>query len=665
MADQLAPGGAGQIPLQLGTYSGQLAPSAPPPAHADAAARGARARAHAAPRLVPEGAGAYTHGPSALVAELDARARLTPLGADALSAVLESDGSGLSSSSALQLADAWRSAQAAAESRPGGAEGEADEPRAPQARSARAAPRTAAEAGATAAPARATAAAGPAAPNAPKPSAAAATPDAPQGGEWSEAALPPVPRGGSRLVCEWRAGRPQNTAGGGGADGSGGACWWRHAPTPTLVWWYRGGWLGGLRHGVGMCVFYERAQTAEGGPAPAGEDDDGGAPPPSAAPIAAFSGEWRHGRWDGRGTLHTFAPARTLSGDFRGGLRFAAVRAQLSPGRSLYTGELGNGLRAGVGMSVERSGSDASVEYVGEWLDDLPHGAGARTDADGTYEGSFEHGLPHGRGALRRRSGAAFRGTWVRGVMEGRGRALPAQPARGAEGEEPRRWTEGVWVGGHLDLSSVDSGSAPLEGGGVYDGGLEGGLPHGKGRAHWPNGDTLEARWAHGELDPGEGGICVRTAASGDRYVGELRGGSVAFPRPHGYGALTAANGDRCEGKWRDGMPLDCDGAVTIEGQRYEGAWRGGVRSGRGRLRWPSGDEYEGQFEEGLPHGRGEHRYADGSSFRGLWRRGVPHGRGRLAEPDGRVVDAQWGDGRQLGQATASLTPAGSEIIYG
>jgi hypothetical protein len=219
-----------------------------------------------------------------------------------------------------------------------------------------------------------------------------------------------------------------------------------------------------------------------------------------------------------------------------------------------------------------------------------------------------------------------------------------------------------VWVGGALDPASVDVGAVVLGGGGLYDGALLDGVPHGKGRASWPDADTMEGVWAHGEPDPEHKGICVRTSASGERYVGEYRGGSLSFPRPHGYGALTAANGsDRCEGLWSEGMPYDCEGVVTLEGQRYEGAWRAGMRTGHGKLRWPSGEVYEGQFADGLPHGRGEQRYADGSSYRGLWRRGVPHGRGRLTEVSGRVLDAEWVDGRQGGgDAELAAEPLGA-----
>lgn len=675
VADSLAAGSPafGRIRLQQGIYQGGLAPT-----------QGGRGGGVA--RLVPEGAGAFTLAPSALHAELDARARLTPLAGATLSAVAESAASlPLSSASALQLAQTWRTAQAkAAREQQGeeaeGEEGDAgDEPPPP--------PPPPQHVGAVAPslPSPASAAGSAASRGQP----AAAVPGAQQppvtdaplspasarssgGGAEAEAELPPPPAGGSRLVGEWRAGQPFRSEGEGGEAGS---AWWRHAPSASLVWYYRGSWQGGLRHGSGTCVYYARrrqAHTANGASTGGAEGSSSRAPPPPPRageanagaqppePIATFRGEWRRGRWEGHGTLRTTAPARVLVGEFSGGLRSAAVRVELTPGGCVYSGHLADGLRSGVGMSVERtadggasgSGGDSGerpplLEYLGEWADDLPHGVGTRTDRHGIFEGQFAVGVPHGRGVLRASSGAVFRGTWDRGVMDGPGRALPA--AGGAEaGGGARRWTEGVWVRGSLDLASVDSGGARLEGGGWYEGGLLEGVPHGKGMARWPNGDTIDGQWAHGEPDPAQTAMCVRTAPNGDRYVGEARGGTSAFPRPHGFGALTTASGDHCEGLWSDGMPLNCAGVVTIDGQRYEGAWRAGVRSGQGRLRWPTGDEYEGQFVDGLPHGRGEHRYADGSRYHGHWQRGLPHGRGRLTEPNGRVVDGEWSEGKQV-----------------
>lgn len=625
-------------------YEGELAPAPP----ADTRARGPAA----SPRTVPDGWGAYTQGPSPMHAELDARARLTPLVGARLGAVLEGGSyASVSSSSALQLAHTWRAVQARADGRADGVHGDganAPSPPQPPQPPGRAPTDPTADADAARLP-RA-------------PDAARARSDGNGGGAGGSPprAPPAVPTGGSQLVGEWRAGRPFSADGG----GEGGSSWWQCTPCASLEWWYRGGWLGGLRHGEGTCVYYERALLERAARA----DVPGSAP--SVEPLAVFSGEWRHGRWDGNGTLRTSQPARTLVGQFRGGLRAAAVRVQLSPDGALYTGEMANGVRAGVGMSVEpppphASSTDVPVEYLGEWFDDLPHGLGKRTDSAGEFEGAFERGVPHGAGVLRKRTGAVFRGTWVLGVMEGRGRALPADGARadGARAGGARRWTEGVWVHGALDFASVDRGTARVDGDGAYEGSLRSGEPHGAGRAHWANGDTIDGVWAHGELDTEQPGMCVRTAPNGDRFVGECRGGTAAFPRPHGFGALMTASGDRCEGSWVDGMPQDCDGVLTLDGQRYEGAWRGGVRTGRGKLSWPSGDEYEGHFVEGLPHGRGEQRYEDGSIYRGLWRRGVPHGRGQLIEPSGRATDAQWADGKQVG-APVEPTPRPSVRIH-
>lgn len=69
--------------------------------------------------------------------------------------------------------------------------------------------------------------------------------------------------------------------------------------------------------------------------------------------------------------------------------------------------------------------------YVGGWQDDLRHGVGTATYANGDrYEGSWEHGVRSGRGVLyvtrRGRLVKSYEGQWVGNHRNGRGMACEA-----------------------------------------------------------------------------------------------------------------------------------------------------------------------------------------------------------------------------------------------
>lgn len=126
---------------------------------------------------------------------------------------------------------------------------------------------------------------------------------------------------------------------------------------------------------------------------------------------------------------------------------------------------------------------------------------------------------------------------------------------------------EGRWERGELDESIPSRTDRRLPDGSRYSGGWLRGVPHGRGTLVQQNGERLDGLFAQGELDTSQPYTVARRLADG-QYVGEMLG-----ERKHGFGILTQG-ADVCEGSWAAGMPIDCDGAITIDGQRYQGALR-------------------------------------------------------------------------------------------
>ena len=66
-------------------------------------------------------------------------------------------------------------------------------------------------------------------------------------------------------------------------------------------------------------------------------------------------------------------------------------------------------------MTFRRSGNT----YDGDWKDDLKHGEGVFTFANGArYEGAFVDNLKHGKGRMTNPKGKCIEGTWVNDKRE-------------------------------------------------------------------------------------------------------------------------------------------------------------------------------------------------------------------------------------------------------
>jgi hypothetical protein len=146
-----------------------------------------------------------------------------------------------------------------------------------------------------------------------------------------------------------------------------------------------------------------------------------------------YEGDWKHGRWTGRGQLSNG------DGDFyEGGLKndhkHGFGKMKFADGRT-FEGEYINGQMVEGKMTYQ----DEST-YSGSWVDGMRHGRGRCVFPDESiYEGEFKEGEFFGYGKMSWNDGGWYEGTWLNGEMHGRGREVRADGSLRHDGE----WLKG------------------------------------------------------------------------------------------------------------------------------------------------------------------------------------------------------------------------------
>lgn len=146
-----------------------------------------------------------------------------------------------------------------------------------------------------------------------------------------------------------------------------------------------------------------------------------------------YEGDWKHGRWTGRGQLSNG------DGDFyEGGLKndhkHGFGKMKFADGRT-FEGEYINGQMVEGKMTYQ----DGST-YGGSWVDGMRHGRGRCVFTDESiYEGEFKEGEFFGYGKMSWNDGGWYEGTWLNGEMHGRGREVRADGSLRHDGE----WLKG------------------------------------------------------------------------------------------------------------------------------------------------------------------------------------------------------------------------------
>ena len=127
-----------------------------------------------------------------------------------------------------------------------------------------------------------------------------------------------------------------------------------------------------------------------------------------------------------------------------------------------------------------------------------------------TYVGTLKDGRPDGQGRLSYRTGEVFEGTFVAGVLQGKGVHVGADGDR-YQGDFTAGRANGV---GRLATAKGD----------VYSGDFRDGLKHGKGETRLAGGVAYVSQWSNGQeigrpplvADPSVGGLLKAQAGGGD-----------------------------------------------------------------------------------------------------------------------------------------------------
>ena len=175
---------------------------------------------------------------------------------------------------------------------------------------------------------------------------------------------------------------------------------------------------------------------------------------------------------------------------------------------------------------------------------------------------------------------------------------------------------------------------------GTYEGDLENGERHGKGKMTYSNGEVYEGEWVN-DVKSGKG---KRTFSIGDVYEGEWQNSEM-----NGQGKLTYSNGTVYEGEWKNGLKNGQGKMSYSNGTEYEGEWKNNVKSGKGKRTFSNGDVYEGEWKNDIMNGQGRLTYTNGAVYEGEWKNDIMNGKGKLAY-NGSEYEGEWKNGKRHGQ---------------
>ncbi|KAL9187207.1 hypothetical protein ACHAXT_001310 [Thalassiosira profunda] len=151
------------------------------------------------------------------------------------------------------------------------------------------------------------------------------------------------------------------------------------------------------------------------------------------------------------------------------------------------------------------------------------------------------------------------------------------------------------------------------------------------------------------------------------RYSGGIYNGQLMNGKPHGKGGLRWEDGGFCEGYWKEGTLHGWGVMSWPSGQVYDGQWENGKENGRGTMTFASGSVYEGEFKKGAITGSGTMKYATGrtagSMYEGQWVQGVKNGKGTLTSATGEIYEGIWVRGELVSaESTNHVLPPDNAI---
>lgn len=206
------------------------------------------------------------------------------------------------------------------------------------------------------------------------------------------------------------------------------------------------------------------------------------------------------------------------------------------------------------------------------------------------------------------------------------------------------------------------------ETGGVYQGKVHRGVPHGWGKVVGADGSYTE-----GFFQEGKPSLWVRRISpSGLVYAGEIRDDQA-----HGKGVQTEPSGRTIDCQtWVRGEPEGYTVVSCLVGGKTKTVYRGGLKKGkkhgegtfyfektkttysgtfvedllqgRGKAVGENGESYQGEFKNGQENGQGAKIFVDGRMFKGKFLNGKPHGEGLLTNDQGEQIKVTFKEGKRV-----------------
>ena len=248
-----------------------------------------------------------------------------------------------------------------------------------------------------------------------------------------------------------------------------------------------------------------------------------------------------------------------------------------------------NKIRKG-GATINYSNKNVYVgEVTGEGDDEIPHGRGKMTFANGTtYEGDYFDGKMEGEGEMIFPSGLICKGQ----IKDNKFNGLVEM-----------RFPSGL----------------------IYSGQIKDNKYHGEGKMIYPNGRIFTGKWYNNKIQPQ---LIVNKNRKKTKQI---------------TGTMTDSNGrNAVTGNW---MNIDKPNPIIlkkIENSIYEGeiCLNKAKPHGSGKMTFDNGDVYEGNWHNGKMHGKGIYKSNDGKVFEGNWVNGERSKNGKMKLP----TNAELGD---------------------
>ncbi len=159
------------------------------------------------------------------------------------------------------------------------------------------------------------------------------------------------------------------------------------------------------------------------------------------------------------------------------------------------------------------------------------------------------------------------------------------------------------------------------------------------------------------KLDLETGAIRSKITYEGGIYEGEVVNG-----KPHGQGKLlyslnNVSNYVSYEGDWFDGEKQGKGTMIWKNGDKYVGNWKNNKQDGQGNYYWADGSIYNGNWEDSKKNGQGVFYYAPNNSSNivsneGYWLNDKEQGQRTIIWKDGTKYVGGWENDKRNGQGT-------------